>query len=124
MNPDLIKQYQDFLKTKNYEGCLNFISEHQSTKNLCDLADPENEMTLFMHTVFTGQLFLVKPMLSTAADKKASVNFTIHKNDYTPLMMSTLTNKIEVVKYSASKNCCPASRPNFGRLNSFLRFFE
>lgn len=123
MNPDLIKQYQDFLKTKNYEGCLNFISEHQSTENLCDLPDPENEMTLFMHTVFTGQLFLVKPMLSTAADKKASVNFTIHKNDYTPLMMSTLTNKIEVVKYLLENGADTSLRSSINKTAAELAAF-
>jgi len=122
MKPELIQQFQDFLKSKNYEACLNFINEHQS-ENLCDLPDPENEMTLFMHTVFTGKLFLVKPMLSTAIDKKYSVNFTIHKNNYTPLMMSTLTNKIEVVKYLLENGADTSARSSINKTAAELAAF-
>ena len=89
MDSDKIKQYQTFLKDKNYEGCLNFIADHQSI-NLCDLPDPENEMSLLMHTVFSGQLDVVKAIMSTASDKKAAVNFTIHKNDYSEFKINKM----------------------------------
>merc|ERR1711953_865981 len=114
MDSEKVKQYQAFLKEKNYEACLNFIADNR-TINLCDLPDPENEMTLFMHTVFSGQLDIVKAMLSTAVDKKASVNFTIHKNAYTPLMMSTLTNNINVVRYLLENGADTSAQSSIGK---------
>ena len=122
MNPELIAQYQSFLKAKNYESCINFINEHQST-NLCDLPDPENEMTLLMHTVFSGQLDVTKAILSTSPDKKASVNFTIHKNGYTPLMMSTLTNKIDLVRYLLQNGADTSVQSSIGKTAADLAAF-
>jgi len=101
------------LKVKDVNYCLDKIKHYNETsstsipstdslKLLPNLPDAENEMSILMHTIFTGNLNLVeellKPFIKNEQILTKIVNFTIHKHNYTPLMMAVITGKIEIVK--------------------------
>merc|ERR1711976_921612 len=76
-----------------------------------------------MHTVFTGNPPITQAILSTSSDRKHSVNFTIHKNDYTPLMMSCLTNNIELVRFLLQNGANTSAKSSIGKTAAELAAF-
>lgn len=119
-------EYQKCLKSKNYEQAIHLINsslKNNPEQNLCNQPDPENEMTLLMHTIFTGNLPCVNCLLATAANKKEAVNYTIHKNDYTPLMMSTLSGNLELVKMLLQAGANKSARSSIGKTAAELAAF-
>merc|ERR1711976_368655 len=76
-----------------------------------------------MHTVFTGNPPITQAILSTSSDRKHSVNFTIHKNDYTPLMMSCLTNNIELVRFLLQNGANTSANSSIGKTAAELAAF-
>ena len=87
-----------FLRNSEYKKCYDFLEENPDNTIATD-ADPQGEMTIFMHAIHTGQLDLVKAILASIKNKKEIINYTIHEAGYTPLMMSVLTGNADLVRY-------------------------
>lgn len=108
-----IPKFRTDLKNKDFSGALSTIQkfnqlpdtfqDSQFEQLFPNLPDEDNEMSLFMHVIFTKNLNCIQaclqPYLKNKKLVRKIVNFTCHQHLYTPLMMAVITGSLETVQF-------------------------